>query len=147
MAQPRTIKIDLNLTRNNTMSDRNENAFLVLETHKGYRGGVCANAQVQWCGKGFFTHALFSDFDKCVGTAQGAATQANIDRVHAKAFTAANIEALKSEAFAHSQAILLREARERSAESHGSDAGAMVAEYKEETGCDWSTALAACNCD
>ena len=28
-----------------------------------------------------------------------------------------------------------------------SDAGAMVAEYKEDMGCDWSTALAACNCD
>lgn len=27
------------------------------------------------------------------------------------------------------------------------DAAAMVAEYKEETGCDWSRALAACNCD
>ncbi len=27
------------------------------------------------------------------------------------------------------------------------DAGAMVAEYQHETGCDWSTALVACNCD
>jgi hypothetical protein len=27
------------------------------------------------------------------------------------------------------------------------DAGAMVAEYQEETGCDWSSALAACNVD
>jgi hypothetical protein len=25
--------------------------------------------------------------------------------------------------------------------------GAMVAEYQEETGCDWESALVACNCD
>lgn len=31
--------------------------------------------------------------------------------------------------------------------SRGSDAGAMVAEYQAETGCDWTTALVACNCD
>ena len=28
-----------------------------------------------------------------------------------------------------------------------SDAGAMVSEYHDKTGCDWSTALVACNCD
>ncbi|MHB1952455.1 MAG: hypothetical protein ACYCOU_01805 [Sulfobacillus sp.] len=27
------------------------------------------------------------------------------------------------------------------------DAGAMVAEYQQKTGCDWTTALVACNCD
>lgn len=28
-----------------------------------------------------------------------------------------------------------------------SDPGAMVAEYQEGTGCDWESALVACNCD
>lgn len=32
-------------------------------------------------------------------------------------------------------------------ERQGSAAGAMVAEYQAETGCDWSEALRACNCD
>jgi hypothetical protein len=84
MAQDRIIKIELGLTR--IESGRPTTAVLELQTGKGFRKGCRAHATVFWIGNGFKMTELFGDFSKTVATTEGSATQANIDRCHAKAF-------------------------------------------------------------
>lgn len=102
MAQDRIIKIDLGLTRQD-YSNRSNRAELQLTTGKSYLGGVRAKADVGWVGDHFRTVAMSfgegeGDYSKTIATAPGSATQANIDRCHAKAFTPDSIALLTAEA-------------------------------------------------
>jgi hypothetical protein len=105
MADSRTIKIDLGLSR--VQYGETATARMELETRKHSYGGIASTATVYWVGNHMKQHAFSlggggGDFEAEVATNRTAkATQKAIDRQHAEAFTPQRIAELTEAAKAH----------------------------------------------
>ena len=102
MAQDRATNIDMPALDNKDGKGR-----LVLETGKGYRGGVKSDYKVVHVGDRMFIHVFGCqgmggcDLRGVIKQTPGTCTQKKIDAQHAEVFTPEVIEQLKAKALAY----------------------------------------------
>jgi F0F1-type ATP synthase gamma subunit len=95
-------EIELGITRQEGRMGP-ERAVLVMNTDRGTYGGVHSGAMVQWVNEAneYRCHTLVTDYCAKVAVSMARATQRNIDRQHAQAFSEETVAKLVEAAKAH----------------------------------------------
>lgn len=75
-------RIELGIT-----NSEGRKGILTLRTGKGFRKDIRSDAKVVWADGQCESFLLFGDYDKCIRTTPGIATQMAIDKQHAAVFT------------------------------------------------------------